>query len=170
MASHAENVSIWWLHHGHWINNNIHSSQWGVITHQCRNFNGGLAKPPLKLGHVWVITSHCFAWMLSLINTPSLMLVKLCSVSKRDHWWFLCKRRVQFLVATMLHDSLIQQVRSGARPTNGISIEFEIRPNFVVLQFKKYTTDHNEIVHTSRQCNCRDVCKISLWSVEYISN
>ena len=30
--------------------------------------------------------------------------------------------------------------------------------------------DHNDILHTSRQCHCRDVCKISLWSVEYIRN
>ena len=28
---------------------------------------------------------------------------------------------------------------------------------------KMCTTDHNKIVHTSRQCNCRDVCKISLY-------
>ena len=51
-----------------------------------------------------------------------------------------------------------------ARPTNDISIEFEIRPKFAVLWFKMYSTDHNEIVHTSRQCNCRDMCKSSLLS------
>ena len=33
-----------------------------------------------------------------------------------------------------------------------------------------YLTDHNEILITSRQCNCRDVYKISLLSVEYILN
>ena len=33
-----------------------------------------------------------------------------------------------------------------------------------------YSTDHNEILHTSRQSNYRDVCKISLWSVQYILN
>ena len=60
--------------------------------------------------------------------------------------------------------------RPGARPTNDISIEFEIRPNFAVLWFKMFSTDHNEISHTSRQCNCRDVCKISLWSSMYILN
>ena len=54
------------------------------------------------------------------------------------------------------------------RPTNDISIEFEIRPNFVVLWFKMHSTDDNEILHTSRQYNCRDVCKILLWSVMYI--
>ena len=55
-------------------------------------------------------------------------------------------------------------------PINDISIEFEIRPNFAVFWFKMYSTDHNEILHTSRQCNCRDVCKVSLWSVMYFLN
>ena len=32
----------------------------GVITRQYRNFNGGLSKPPLKLGGGWVITSRGF--------------------------------------------------------------------------------------------------------------
>ena len=31
-------------------------------------------------------------------------------------------------------------------------------------------TDHNDILRTSRQLHCRDVYKISLWSVEYILN
>ena len=42
----------------------------------------------------------------------------------------------------------------GARPTNDISIEFEIRPKFAVLWVKMYSTDHNEISHTSRQFRC----------------
>ena len=58
----------------------------------------------------------------------------------------------------------------GARPTIDISIEFEIRPNFAVLWFKIYSSDHNKMLHTSRQCNCHDVCDISLWLVEYILN
>ena len=58
---------------------------------------------------------------------------------------------------------ILPQVRPGDRPTNDISIEFEIRPNFAVLWFKMYSTDHNEIVHMPRQCNCRDLCKITLW-------
>ena len=56
----------------------------------------------------------------------------------------------------------------GARPTKHISIEFEIRWKFKTLYCKIYAADHNDILHTSRQCHCRDVCKISLWSVEYI--
>ena len=60
--------------------------------------------------------------------------------------------------------------RPGARPTNEISIEFEIRPKFPMLWFEIYSTDHSKILHTSRQCNCRDVCKIPLWSVDHILN
>ena len=58
----------------------------------------------------------------------------------------------------------------GGCPTNGISIEFEIRPKFAVLWFKIYPADLNEILHSSRQYNCRDVCKISLGSVKQIIN
>ena len=54
---------------------------------------------------------------------------------------------------------------SGARPTKDISIEFKIQPKFAVLWFEIYSTDHNEILHTSRQLHCREVCKILLWSV-----
>ena len=50
----------------------------------------------------------------------------------------------------------------GPGPTNDISIDFEIRPKFAVYWFKMYCANHNKILHTSRQCNCRDVCKISL--------
>ena len=35
---------------------------------------------------------------------------------------------------------------------------------------EKYSADHNDVLHTSRQCHCRDVSKISLWSVKYIQN
>ena len=38
------------------------------------------------------------------------------------------------------------------------------------LKFKIGFIDHNEILHTSRQFHCRDVCKISLWSVENVSD
>ena len=41
---------------------------------------------------------------------------------------------------------------AGARPTNDISIEFEIQWNFVMLLFIIYAADYNnEILHTSRQ-------------------
>ena len=31
-------------------------------------------------------------------------------------------------------------------------------------------TEHTEILHTSRQLHCRDLCKIPLWLVEYVLN
>ena len=36
-----------------------------------------------------------------------------------------------------------------ARPTNDISMEFEIRPNFAVLWFKKCSTDNKKIAHVT---------------------
>ena len=33
-----------------------------------------------------------------------------------------------------------------------------------------YSADRNRILHTSWQCSCRDVCKISLWLAEYLMN
>ena len=33
-----------------------------------------------------------------------------------------------------------------------------------------WSSDHNEILPTSRQLHCREVCKILLWSVQYILN
>ena len=54
------------------------------------------------------------------------------------------------------------------RPTNDILIEFEIWAKFGVLRFEMCFTDHNNILHISR--NCHDMCKILLWSVKYILN
>ena len=51
-----------------------------------------------------------------------------------------------------------------------ILIEFEIQPKFEVLLFEMYSTDQKEILHMPLQCNCRDVCKISWWSVKYVLN
>ena len=58
----------------------------------------------------------------------------------------------------------------GARPINDISIEFKIKPKFAVLWFDIYSKDHNEILRTSRQFHCRDMRKMSLWSVKHILN
>ena len=41
-----------------WNCNYIHIILWGTITHPCPNFNDGLDKPPLQLGHGWVIASN----------------------------------------------------------------------------------------------------------------
>ena len=65
-------------------------------------------------------------------------------------------------------DLWLLRLTSDARPTNGIWIEFEILSKLGVLQFTIYLTNHNKILHTSGQLHCRDMCKIMLWSVEYI--
>ena len=53
---------------------------------------------------------------------------------------------------TLLSGKLPQLIwRSGARPTNGISIEFKIQWNFVMLLFIPYLADRKEVLHTSRQ-------------------
>ena len=61
-------------------------------------------------------------------------------------------------------------VTPGSRPTKDIPIEFEIRPFLEVLWFKMYFIDHNEIMHTSRQSNCRGVWKLTLWSIDHALN
>ena len=74
---------------------------------------------------------------------------------------------------TWTHDDAVDcclNSSPGARPTNDIAIEFEIRSKFGVLFFKICSTDHNKILHMSRQLLCCDVCKISLWLVEYFLN
>ena len=58
----------------------------------------------------------------------------------------------------------------SVHPTNGIAIEYEIQSKFTVLWFKIYSTNHNKILYTSRQCHYCDMCKTLLWSVEYVIN
>ena len=41
-----------------WISKNIYLQQWDVITHLCLNFDFGLIKPSLKLGHWWIISPY----------------------------------------------------------------------------------------------------------------
>ena len=62
-----------------WIANYICYFKGYAITHPFSNFNSGLAKPPLKLGHEWEITSHMKQWMWLLIHA-------LNSVGERDPW------------------------------------------------------------------------------------
>ena len=61
----------------------------------------------------------------------------------------------------LLYDCSCEYVAPGHRPTDGISVEFEIRSKFEVLWFKLHSANNNEILHTSRQCTCRDACQIS---------
>ena len=58
----------------------------------------------------------------------------------------------------------------GPHRTNDISIEFEMRSKLGVVWFQICSIYCNEILHTSRHVHCRDMCKISLWSVEHLLN
>ena len=48
--------------------NRVHSYMWDIIVQPCHNFNGGFAKPPLKLRRGWVITSHRFTWFWFFVD------------------------------------------------------------------------------------------------------
>ena len=74
------------------------------------------------------------------------------------------------LKRSLIEAAVIHLRHSCARPTNDISIEFEIRSEFVVLWLKMRSTDHNEISHMTRHCYCCDVCKTSLFSARYVVN
>ena len=69
-----------------------------------------------------------------------------------------------------MHQQDLVRQSPGAHPTDVILTKFEIRSKVVVLWFEMFSTDHNEILHMSRQCYCHDVCKILLWWVEYVLN
>ena len=58
----------------------------------------------------------------------------------------------------------------GNHPTKGISIEFKIRSKFTVLWFEIYKTNRKQILHTSQQCDCRDLCKMLMWFAKYVMN
>ena len=54
------------------------------ITHWWPDFNNGWTKPPVKLGHGWVIILLCFTWMWLLIHILLPMVVylnKTCPMS-----------------------------------------------------------------------------------------
>ena len=99
--------------------------------------------------------------------SPAWRKLKLCSANYRPGYW--SNLPCNWPSTAWAYFENDTESSPGARPTNGISIEFEIRSKFAVFWFKRYSTDHNKILHTSRQCNCRDVCKILLWWVEHIS-
>ena len=52
----------------------------------------------------------------------------------------------------------------------GVSAINDISTKYAVLWFKIYSTDHDNILHTSQQWHCCGVCQISLWSVTYVLN
>ena len=106
---------------------------------------------------IWI----CVIPLQSIISLQHFAVQNFIAVSLLQLRWE--KKKIHRILTTM-------EISFVKWAPGGISIEFEIRPKFVVLWFKIYTIDHNEILHTSQQCNCHDVCKISLWSVEYILN
>ena len=60
--------------------------------------------------------------------------------------------------------------QAGPCPINCIFIDFEIRSKFTMLGFKMCSTDHNEILHTSRRVTVVTCTKNVLWLVEYVMN
>ena len=63
----------------------------------------------------------------------------------------------------------IRSLWPGPCPILDISIEFEIRPKKELFWFKTCVIT-TKFCTWSRQCNCRNVCKISLRSVKHILN
>ena len=59
---------------------------------------------------------------------------------------------------------------SGACPTNDTRTKSETRTKSDALRLNTYPTDHNEISHTPRRCNGRDVCKTAPRSAEHTPN
>ena len=83
-ASNAENVSIWWRHHGMHCGTSMVSYlhdktsllfliwfTWDVA-HTITRIDF-CVQPPLKFEHGWVIISHRFMWMLFFIHALILM-------------------------------------------------------------------------------------------------
>ena len=58
----------------------------------------------------------------------------------------------------------------GARPTNDILMKFEIHRQFCNALVQNESDWSLQILHTPRQEDCRNVNKITLWSVEQILN
>ena len=57
-----------------------------MITHPCPNFNCGLVKPSMKLGHGRLIASHSVMRMWILIHALIPALVQLIPINKRRPW------------------------------------------------------------------------------------
>ena len=98
-------------------------------------------------------------FVVANLYTPCLYTLKMTRVMLSGLTVLLHNIAESYSVMTWFADALL-----GAHPTNGISVEFEIRSKCAVIWFQMCSIDHNEILHTSRQCYCRNVCKISLWS------
>ena len=76
------------------------------------NFNGNLTKPPLMLGHGWVITSHTFRLIWLPIHSIKPVLIKL--VSLKETLWTLwtpiqCNRCISERIHHGLNTSALTQ-------------------------------------------------------------
>ena len=108
-----------------------------------------------------MLGKHLKKIALKLCTAELIFLDNMAIVATGTFIWFRCDTAwiKIVIVYTSAHPNI-----SGARPTNGISIEFEKWSKFAVLLFKMCSTDHNGILHTSRHCYCGDICKNSLSS------
>ena len=113
--------------------------------------------PPTRCvsGSVW--------WPRSPAGSPSRQMSP--SLSGRNGRWWYAPTTCLPLVFRVRGKNL---ARSGARPTNGISIEFEIRSKFGIPLFKMCESDHNKILHTSRRCYCFYEC--TDWVVVFLKD
>ena len=64
------------------ISVNRYGKSGDIITHPCPNISGDFTKPPLRLGHGWIITFHWFRGMYLLIHCLLSMMVWLISVNR----------------------------------------------------------------------------------------
>ena len=84
-----------------WISNYNHGFMRDEITYHFPNFNGGLAKPRLKLGHGWVFIPHYFALMWLLIHDQISILIDKyrCCVSNKKLSWFLIAGKTHLVLS-----------------------------------------------------------------------
>ena len=89
------------------------------------------------LFHLWDITFIFGTWTRSLVIHSPVLIIAVMPYERRGVWnhWKLVQQCVQ--------DS--NKNIPGARPTDGISIKFELQSKFGVLWFKTISTDHSEI-------------------------
>ena len=114
-----------------------------VITHPCPNFSGGLIKPPLKLGHGWIIICRAFVWILpayfgwiSNIATTKRFQPTEYDWIKRDsttehNWFYLCRNIETTLVTIRFshwctkHSAKAYAIKSGKY--NILNVDVRIR-------------------------------------------
>ena len=71
VASFTDKISLSIIVLRAWIINHIHMVKRDAIIHPCPNFSGGFAKPPLNIGHGFVITSSSPFYQHGLTLIPA---------------------------------------------------------------------------------------------------